>query len=104
MANALIKVDFEKAFQQANELDEIAANLDNLQKTDLADCMAEVSRNWTGDHADNYIKKGAKTRNDINETARDLKNVANAIREMAKRYKKAEEDAEKIANIRTYRN
>lgn len=104
MANAFIKVDFEKVFQQANELDEIAANLDNLQKSDLADCMSETSRNWSGEHADNYMKKGVKVRSDISETAKKLKNTANMIREMAKKHKKAEEEAEKIANIRTYRN
>lgn len=99
---ALINVNFEKAFKQADELEKIARSLEKTGKVDLADCMTEISANWTGENADNYVKKGGKVRSDIAENAKKLKKAAEAIREIAKTYKKAEEDADNIANIRTY--
>ena len=102
MANIKLKINFEKALKQAEELENIAKEIENVAKVDLEDSFNSISRNWTGEHSNNYIKKGAKVKEDIKKTAKNLKETAEAIREIVRRDKEAEEAAERIAQERSY--
>lgn len=102
MANIKLKINFEKALKQAEELENIAKEIENVAKVDLEDSFNSISRNWTGENSNNYIKKGAKVKEDIKKTAKNLKEAAEAIREIVRRDKEAEEAAERIAQERSY--
>lgn len=102
MANIKLKINFEKALKQAEELENIAKEIENVAKVDLEDSFNSISRNWTGENSNNYIKKGAKVKEDIKKTAKNLKETAEAIREIVRRDKEAEEAAERIAQERSY--
>lgn len=102
MANIKLKINFEKALKQAEELENIAKEIENVAKVDLEDSFNSISRNWTGGNSNNYIKKGAKVKEDIKKTAKNLKETAEAIREIVRRDKEAEEAAERIAQERSY--
>ena len=103
MATDFIKVDFEKVFKQAEELEKIAGILEKIGKSDLTDSMTEISDNWSGENAKSYTKKGAIVCDHIKQSAMNLNKTAKVIREMAQKYKKAEEEVENLANMRTYR-
>ena len=102
MANIKLKINFEKALKQEEELENIAKEIENVAKVDLEDSFNSISRNWTGENSNNYIKKGAKVKEDIKKTAKNLKETAEAIREIVRRDKEAEEAAERIAQERSY--
>lgn len=102
MANIKLKINFEKALKQAEELENIAKEIENVAKVDLEDSFNSISRNWTGENSNNYIKKGAKVKEDIKKTAKNLNETAEAIREIVRRDKEAEEAAERIAQERSY--
>lgn len=102
MANIKLNINFEKALKQAEELENIAKEIENVAKVDLEDSFNSISRNWTGENSNNYIKKGAKVKEDIKKTAKNLKETAEAIREIVRRDKEAEEAAERIAQERSY--
>ncbi|MDY5179703.1 hypothetical protein [Butyribacter sp.] len=102
MANIKLKINFEKALKQAEELENIAKEIENVAKVDLEDSFNSISRNWTGENSNNYIKKGVKVKEDIKKTAKNLKETAEAIREIVRRDKEAEEAAERIAQERSY--
>ena len=102
MANIKLKINFEKALKQAEELENIAKEIENVAKVDLEDSFNSISRNWTGENSNNYIKKGAKVKEDIKKTAKNLKETAEAIREIVRRDNVAEEAAERIAQERSY--
>lgn len=102
MANIKLNINFEKALKQAEELENIAKEIENVAKVDLEDSFNSISRNWIGENSNNYIKKGAKVKEDIKKTAKNLKETAEAIREIVRRDKEAEEAAERIAQERSY--
>lgn len=102
MASVKLKINFEKALQQAEELESIAKEIEDISNVTLEDNIGSISKKWTGENANKYIKKGSKVKEDIKNTAKKLKETANTIREIVKRDKEAEEAAERIAQERTY--
>ncbi len=102
MARSLhrIQMDFSLAKKQARELDEVAARMDRLAGTQMENTMNRLGRSWTGDNSLKYIKKGKQLQGNIDSTADSLREVAAAIREIAKRIYDAEMEAWEIANNR----
>ena len=54
----LIEMNFRQAKQQAAQLEELAARLENLAKQDLQETMQELSGVWKGENAEAYMRKG----------------------------------------------
>ncbi len=92
MARSLhaIEFDFQKALRQARELDQVAQRLNSLSDSSLEDTLNQISANWTGDNAVKYIKKGKLLQGNIDKTANALREVAEAIREIARNLYEAE--------------
>lgn len=101
MSEASIRFNYNKAIQQAKRLEELANQLNNLAKDNVASTLSDLSRNWNGDSASQFLSKGHKAQNDIVKTAKQLSETAAAIRRAAKRMRDAEERARQIALIRT---
>lgn len=88
-----IDMDFRKATRQVGKLREIASNLERLVNKDMADCIAGIGKNWKGDSAERYIKKGNTVKGNIRDVVKNLREVAVAMEEIAVNTKKAEEQA-----------
>ena len=92
MARSLhaIVFDFQKALRESRELDQVAQRLNSLSDSSLEDTLNQISANWTGDNAVKYIKKGKLLQGNIDKTANALREVAEAIREIARNLYEAE--------------
>ena len=95
-----IYFNYNQAIEQAKQLDEVAEQLTNAANRDMEDLLNDVSRAWKSDSAPQFLKKGQKVEGDMRTTARNLKNIASAIRTIAKRIRAAELTAWRIANAR----
>ena len=102
MARSLhsIEMDFSKAKRQAQELDEVAGNLEKLSGTQLEDTLGQLGANWTGDNSVKYIGKGKALQENITATAGSIREVASAIRELAEVIYEAEMEAWERAHNR----
>lgn len=85
-----IKMDYEKAKQQADKLDEAARELDKLQSQNFNNTLQQISVNWKGIPASAYLQQGRKLQGNIKTTASELRNIASAIRTIARRIYEAE--------------
>ena len=95
-----IEFDFRLAKQKANELDEIAENLQNLSNNKFNNTMQNLSASWKGESASLYLSKGQMLQEDIINTSKNLRQVASTIRTVAKRIYEAEMEALRIAEER----
>lgn len=97
-----IKFDFQQAQNQAKELEEIAAEMKTMANKELQEVLQNLSSNWTGEAAAEYLKKGGMIQERVRQNAKNLENTANTIRSTAKRIYDAEMMALAIAKARTY--
>jgi len=95
-----IEMDFSRANQKAQELDEIAADLSKLSNTDLENTLQGLNNEWKGENATKYIQKGTLLKGKISNTAANLKSVASTIRTIARNTYNAEMEALRIAEQR----
>lgn len=95
-----IYFNYNQAIEQAKQLDEVAGRLTNAAGKDMEDLLNDINSAWKSDSAPQYIKKGQKVEDDMRTTAGNLKNIAAAIRTIAKRILDAELEAWRIANER----
>lgn len=99
-----IRIDFQKANRQADELDEIAGELRNLSKKELESCMGNLQQAWKGEAASAYISKGKEMQERLILNAKNLEKTAATIRNIAKRTYDAEMIAYQLAQERSYQN
>ncbi len=95
-----IQMDFDKANRQANELDDIANSVDREANRSLTDTLNALGNDWRGENADKYIRKGFTLKEDMNNTAKSLRQAASTIRYVAKRIYDAEMENLRIAEER----
>jgi len=94
-----ILFNYNKALKQADQLDALARQLEGYAKNDMSEALSHVSSNWKGESASQFIAKGNKAKQDIQSSAKQLHNVATAIRKAAETVRRAEERAREIALI-----
>jgi len=95
-----IEFDFRLVKQKANELDEIAENLQNLSNNKFNNTMQNLSASWKGESASLYLNKGQTLQKDMIKTSKNLRQVASTIRAVARRIYEAEMEALRIAEER----
>ncbi len=95
-----IEMDFSRANQKAQDLDDIASDLSRLGNTDLENTLQGLSSEWKGDNATKYVQKGGELKSKISTTAANLRNVASTIRAIARNTYNAEMEALRIAEQR----
>ena len=96
-SEATIQYNFAQAMRQADELDDLANQLTRLAENNVRNVMSNVQHNWEGESASIFLSKAEKSRNDIMQTARQMRNVASGIRKAARNVRAAEEQARQIA-------
>lgn len=97
-----IKMNFKSAMDQADQLEEVANEIERTAKTDIMGSMNRIVKSWTGEASRDYCKKGQKVAENILKYAKQLKESAEAIREIAQRTYRAEMKALELAKKREY--
>lgn len=95
-----IQMDFSRAKQKAQDLDNIANDLSRISGNDLQNTLEGLSREWKGENANKYLKKGYTLKENMDKTVRNLRSVASTIRTIAKNTYNAEMEALRIARER----
>lgn len=102
LTKAVIRFNFRRAMQQADELDEIANSLSRMAKADFESTMQNISVNWKGENADRYLEKGDRLQGKMCSSANSLHGIAADIRRVARSIYNAEMRALAIAEARNY--
>ena len=102
MTRLEIIFNYTQAMRQAQKLDEIAGQLERLAKDRYGDTIWGIRNAWNSDNSEQYLVKARKVQNDILETAKKLRRIAESIRTTAEAIKRAELAALDIARSRVY--
>ncbi len=78
-----ININFQKAKSDAQALDDLAVQIENLAKNQLDQSINKLSGAWTGANADIFIGKERQVQTDIKSVATDLRKVATDVRATA---------------------
>lgn len=97
-----IEINFENAMHQAEELDDIAGQLESTVNQKYDGTLQSIMANWKGDNARQYIAKGEALKTEMQNTAKDIRNTAATIRQIAINIKNAEMAALELAEQRIY--
>lgn len=97
-----IKIHFQQAVRQAEELEETAGELRKLAREELGQALQNLSGVWKGEAADSYLNRGTRLETKMEKSAKDLEVTAAVIRSTAKRIYDAEMQAYRLAKERTY--
>lgn len=97
-----IQMDYQRAMNQAAELDRLAAQLRTQADSNFPQVLGSIRNAWKGDNANEYVRKAGQLPAKIKGSARDLTNIASTIRTVAKNTYDAEMRAYELAQERTY--
>lgn len=97
-----IDIDYERAIEQAERLEEVARNMYDISNKKLEESLQTISNNWKGESAGKFGKKGIVLQGNIRNSSREIEDIANEIRRIAKAMKRADEAAMRIAEERVY--
>lgn len=100
MSETSIMMDFKKAQQQADSIDDIASRLSNLSSINYDNTMKMLSSNWKGDSASTYLNKCLALQESLNDTVSNYRLTAESIRNTARRIYEAEMKNLEIAQKR----
>ena len=78
-------MDFVKAYNQAERLEELAAELRQLKDREYSDCMRQITAAWKSENATAFLRKADRVGDRIAVTAEQLRKTAEIIRRIAKR-------------------
>lgn len=96
-SKAWIRMDFAKARKEADRLDQIATQLRGLSKQKLEESMGRLASAWTGTNSRLFLQKEGQLQRDIDQTVKELNEIAADIRRIAQRIYDAEMRAYEIA-------
>lgn len=94
--------DYKAACGQAGELEQVASNIKKMANDNLSRNLQDLSNYWQGSNAEAYLKKGTQLHTDMKATAKELEDIASAIRTIAKNIYDTELKNIEIAESRTY--
>lgn len=97
-----IRLNYEKAIAQANELSKIGDNVGKIASGKLTDSISNIDKNWDGENSKKFIKKSNDLKAKVEDSSKDIKAIAGAIKQMAKAIYDAEMRNIEIAKKRSY--
>ena len=92
-----IKMDYNRAIQQANKLEKIGGEVERLAQKSMEDCLRKIASDWKGDASNQY-----RVTNDLTKLGKELKKTAETVRKIAKKTYETEKHAIEIAKKRAY--
>lgn len=97
---ASIKMNFDSAVRKASELEGLAEQMENLAENNAENILQNVGKAWTGEASRDYLKKGRRIKNKMEDCASQLKEIAGTIRTTARIVYDAERAAILLAQTR----
>ena len=82
-----INVNYKDTLRKAQELEELADELEHKYAARLAGIRNSMGRDWKGDSAVFYGKKIGKLEDKVKSRSKQLRNAASALRIAAERYR-----------------
>lgn len=98
-----IYYDYEKAKEQAAELERIAKELEQVANNEFNTALTGIYNAWKSDTAPAYIKKGKQVKEQLEKRASEIKKTASTIRSIAQNVYNADMHAYRLAQQRTYK-
>ncbi|MCR5421858.1 MAG: hypothetical protein K6E98_12745 [Lachnospiraceae bacterium] len=95
-----IDIEFKRAMEQAEELEELSVLLCNICNVKFDGTLSLLSKSWQGQNAVDYVKKTGKLKNNIYNSAEILKDTADMIRRTASLIYSAEMAAVSLCGVR----
>lgn len=97
-----IQMEFSEAIRQAENLEKIARDLNKAANTMLENALSGIKSSWNSDSSSEYLKKGKKVQGELRKRAKDLSEIAEDVRTIAKNTYETERRAAQIAAERKY--
>ena len=97
-----IEWNYIQAKEQAEKLVEQADRLEKLSSEQLNATFYNLSVNWEGRSAEDFLKKGDALADKISQLEKEQRKIAAVIRSCAERTYQAELKARELAKTRTY--
>ena len=97
-----IKMNYQRSIRPAEQLDRLAEQIRRVGSSKIKQAREAEARGWKGDNEKLMRTKHEVLQDKVNTTANSLRNIANAIRTIAKNTYDAEMRAWEIAHRRTY--
>ena len=94
--------DFQRAVNEAEDLENAARKMRNLSANDMENTKHSLGSVWHGEASDAYQRKWSQLQTKILNSAKDLEKQASAVRSMAQRTYEAEMNAYRLATDRSY--
>ncbi len=102
MSRREIKLNYEKAIRQAERLETIGREVNNMANNDYENTLNGIAASWTGENSAAYLNKAKQLKEKMITTGKNLLLVAEEIRRKARRIFDAEMAALELAESRTY--
>lgn len=97
-----IELDYTKAMTQSQKLEGLALDLEKAC-SDLDDAMARLESGWQGEEAAAYRSKGSLLSEKISVNARNLRETAEAVKDIARKIHETELENLRLAEQRNYK-
>lgn len=93
---AILNFDYGKAIRQADNIDAVASDMLNVANNQLQKTLDSIGACWQGDASRQFIGYCTSAQDDIRKQAKNLQDLAQRIRRVARTIKEAEERAREL--------
>lgn len=94
-----IRFEYQRAMRAAQQLEEIAGNLEKSAKSRLNTTIDNIHSSWEGENANSFQNKGRQLSEKLEKSIKDLRQTAETIRTIAQNMRNTEERAKETARI-----
>lgn len=98
-----IQFNYNKALQQADSLLNISNDIRKIATDKLNDSIQAIDKNWDGENSKKFLAKSKKLKDQVEDSADDIRRISDAIKKMAKEIYDAEMESIRIAKMRSYK-
>ena len=93
-----IKVDIGRLKELAENLRQTAVGMKAVAEGDFSSGIQGIRSGWAGDNANAFLSKSESVKEDLNQTVTKLYEAAQTLDILAEKYRRAEEEAARIAS------
>ena len=94
--------NYNKAIQQADNLLEVSKDIRKIATGKLNDSIQTIDKNWDGENSKKFLTKSKRLKEKVEDSADDIKSIAEAIKTIAKSVYDAEMENIQTAKTRSY--
>ncbi|MGN0621796.1 MAG: WXG100 family type VII secretion target [Porcipelethomonas sp.] len=99
-SQAVVKMEYKKALEQASKLEKYAKDISVIGKTGMQNELNSLSSQWKGEGANAFFRKISEMQAELSSVSGYISKVAESIRSSAERTYRAEMRAIQLAKQR----